>query len=154
MMRNETHLDYFDNAVHDAYAWLDDIVAEATWDDLSIALYALRATLHALRDELTVEQNALLTAHLPTIIRGIYYEGWKPRPTDTPPTTRDRFLKRIATSLKHPYNEFDPEEMVQTILKTLSTHLPTECKKIQSTLPADLQSLWPASPFKEEKARL
>ena len=142
MMRNETHLDYFDNAVHEAYTWLDDIVTEATWDDLSIALYALRATLHALRDELTTDQNALLTAHLPTIIRGIYYEGWNPNQVNAP-TTRDRFLKRIASSLKHPYNEFDPEEIVQTVLTTLSTHLPTECQKIQPTLPTDLQSLWP-----------
>jgi uncharacterized protein (DUF2267 family) len=145
MMRNETHLDFFDNAVRDAYGWLDDIVAGAAWDDRSVALRALGATLQALRDELTTEQNTILSAQLPTIIRGIYYEGWKPHENNAPKGTRERFLNKITVALSHPYNEFDPEEIAETVLEVLTVRAPRETAKIRTTLPAEIQRLFPPS---------
>ena len=39
---------------------------------------ALRAVLHTLRDRVTVDESAQFAAQLPTLVRGIYYEGWDP----------------------------------------------------------------------------
>lgn len=43
---------------------------ELDWQDRHAAYLALRATLHALRDRLTVEEVAELGAQLPMLIRG------------------------------------------------------------------------------------
>jgi uncharacterized protein (DUF2267 family) len=41
----------------------------------------LRATLHALRDRLIIDEVAQLSAQLPMLIRGLYYKGWDPTKT-------------------------------------------------------------------------
>ena len=77
-------------SVESAHHWYDDVAAELGTDDLHYAARALRAVLHALRDRLTVEEGAQLAAQLPTLIRGIYYEQWKPGAVGTSPTTSTR----------------------------------------------------------------
>jgi len=47
-------------------------------EDRQLAYAALRATLHALRDRLTVEEAVQFGAQLPMLLRGMYYEGWTP----------------------------------------------------------------------------
>ena len=61
----------FVSVVPDANAWLDEICDELEFADRRDALHALRAALHVLRDRLSPEQNAHLSAQLPTLIRGI-----------------------------------------------------------------------------------
>ena len=71
-------LDVFDTTVHKTHAWLHDIMQELGWEERHKAYLALRTTLHALRDRLSVEETAQLGAQLPMLIRGLYYEGWNP----------------------------------------------------------------------------
>ncbi|EWM19139.1 DUF2267 domain-containing protein [Kutzneria sp. 744] len=68
----------FDHAVHTANEWVRDVADEFDTDDRPFAYRVLRAWLHTLRDRLTVEASAHLTAQLPELLRGIYYEGWDP----------------------------------------------------------------------------
>ena len=53
-----TSLDVFDTTIHKTNAWLNELGQELGWDDRHAAYLALRATLHALRDRLTVEEVA------------------------------------------------------------------------------------------------
>ena len=73
-----TGLAVFDTTLQKTNGWLKDLMHELGWDDRHKAYLALRATLHALRDRLTVEEVAQLGAQLPMLIRGFYYEGWDP----------------------------------------------------------------------------
>ena len=60
-----------------ANLWLREMMAELGIDDPQHALACLRAGLHALRDRLTVEEAAQLSAQLPLIVRGnILTPGW------------------------------------------------------------------------------
>jgi uncharacterized protein (DUF2267 family) len=90
------HLEIIDRSVEKAHIWLNDLAAELQSEDRHYAYRILRAFLHALRDHLSVDEAAQLSAQLPILIRGVYYEGYDP--SRTPEHTRDldSFLARIA----------------------------------------------------------
>ncbi len=52
--------------------WIRDIMGELHTGDPEIAYSALHATLRALRDRLTIQENAQLGAQLPTVLRGLF----------------------------------------------------------------------------------
>ena len=72
-----TGLEVFDRSLQETNIWLDEIM-EDVGPDRQRAYHVLRAVLHTLRDRLTVEEAAHLSAQLPLLVRGIYYEGWRP----------------------------------------------------------------------------
>ncbi len=91
-----SELEMIDRSVEKAHVWLNDMAEELGTDDRQFAYRALRASLHAIRDRLPVEEAAQLAAQMPLLIRGIYYENW--RPAATPMTYRDidSFLERVT----------------------------------------------------------
>jgi uncharacterized protein (DUF2267 family) len=54
-----TGLDVFDRTLHKTYDWLADLTRRLNVDDRHVAYLALRATLPALRDRITVEERVL-----------------------------------------------------------------------------------------------
>jgi uncharacterized protein (DUF2267 family) len=134
-------LELFTSATTDAYVWIDEICGELDWVDRHRALRALRAALHVLRDHLSVEQNAKLAAQLPTLVRGIYFEGWQPtRPS------RERGIEGYleALSAADPLeSEVDPFEIARAVYAVLARHVSRgEVQKIVVTLPHRLRILW------------
>jgi len=61
--------------------WLVDI-ADRTGAPPDLAWCVLRSGLHALRDRLPPEEAVELSRALPTFLRGLFFEGW--RPAETP----------------------------------------------------------------------
>jgi uncharacterized protein (DUF2267 family) len=70
--------DAFDHATNTAYHWLAAVAKELATEDRRYAFRVLRAWMHTLRDRLTVDAAARLGAQLPELLRGVYYDGWKP----------------------------------------------------------------------------
>ena len=68
----------FEKSSDKADAWVKDMMVCLDTTDPHLALHALRAGLHALRDRLTVEEAAQLAAQMPMTIRGLFYENWHP----------------------------------------------------------------------------
>jgi len=68
----------FEKMNQHAMSWVSDMMAELRTEDPHKALHALRAGLHAMRDLLTVDGAAHLSAQLPMLIRGMFFEGWDP----------------------------------------------------------------------------
>ena len=77
---SETTFSSFDTMVDKANRLLRDIEEANGWpkERRKQSYAALRAVLHRLRDRLSVDGAAHLGAQLPTLIRGVYYDGWKP----------------------------------------------------------------------------
>ena len=64
-----------DHTVQETNAWLRAVAEQLHFEDRQHAYNALRAVLHALRDRLPPEVAVHFGAQLPTLVRGLYYEG-------------------------------------------------------------------------------
>jgi len=92
-----TEVTAVDHSVEKANEWLQQLASElGKPGDRRHAFRVLRAFLHTLRDRLPVETTAHLAAQLPELLRGVYYERW--RPSRVPMTYQDSatFLDLVA----------------------------------------------------------
>ena len=141
-----TGLTEFDNAVHKANIWLKDVMELTRWEDRHRAYFALRTVLHAVRDHLPVETVVSLGAQLPTLVRGFYYEGWRPAGKPFKERKRETFLQNITERFDDP--SVDSEEIVRTVMRVLNKHLSAgQLNGVKHCLPAELRALWPSNGF-------
>lgn len=136
------HIEIFDRTVVQTQAWLDEILIETGLRERHYALQALRAVLHAVRDELSVEQNAALAAQFPTLLRGLYFEGWVPNVT-VRHGSREEFLRKIDRAFESYSEPFDLERIITGVLGILERRHTEECRKLRATLPKELREFWP-----------
>ena len=139
-----TGLDVFDRTIHTTNLWLKEI-AEDIGPDRQRAYHALSAVLRALRDRLTLEEAAQLAAQLPLLVRGIYYDQW--RPVEQPKRVRhlDDFLALIAQG-EGEIKPIDPEDAARAVFKVLDRHISRgEIEQVKAELPAEIRSLWPSA---------
>ncbi len=137
-----TGLDVFDTTVQKTNSWLKDIMHEMDWQERRKAYQALRSTLHALRDRLTVDEVAQLAAQLPMLVRGFYYEGWDP--TGKPLKVRDLegFLAMIALEFRGD-DEVDPDQVARAVFTVLARRITQgELEDIEGLLPKEVRRLW------------
>jgi uncharacterized protein (DUF2267 family) len=138
----------FDSTVQQTNEWLRDISAEMGDDNRRHAYLALRGTLHAVRDFLPIDESAHLSAQLPMLVRGFYFEGWDP--SDTPEQDRSRasFLTRVDSALEQALwnedNPVSPEQAARAALRVLSDRVSTgEVAQVRRMMPEDVRELWP-----------
>jgi uncharacterized protein (DUF2267 family) len=137
-----TH-DLFEATLQKTNIWLNHLMRVLPTDDRHAAYRALRATLQALRDRITVEEVAQLGAQLPMLIRGFYYEGWDPTGKPSKALHRQQFLDRIARGVMDTDGK-DPEEVARAVFIVLVQRISDgEIEDVKHVLPADIRDLWP-----------
>jgi uncharacterized protein (DUF2267 family) len=138
-----TGLETFDTTLHKTNRWLKELMQELGLDERRKAYVALRATLHALRDRLTVEEVAQLGAQLPMLIRGFYYEGWDPTGKPVKERHREQFLARIRQQFRGD-ERLDPEAVARAVFKLLAARVSEgEIEDVKHVMPAEIRALWP-----------
>jgi len=138
-----TGLEVFDKTIHETNQFVKVVMRELGTDDRRIAFGALRGALHALRDHLEVHTMAHLSAQMPMLLRGLFYEGWKPNTGPSRERHLDHFLAHVSELLP-PRLEGYPEEAARAAYVALSECMDGgELAKVVHQMPAELRRLWP-----------
>lgn len=108
----------------------------------------LKGVLQALRDRLTVEEAVQLGAQVPALVRGYYYEGWRPSEVPLRIRSLDAFLDKVRENLhdivNDPQTPADVEQATRAVFQVLSRHVSRgEVEDVRNMLPSDIRELWP-----------
>lgn len=140
-----TGLAVVDRTIHKTNEWLSELMDELGITDRNRAYRTLRATLHALRDRIGAHEAAALGAQLPMLLRGIYYEGWKPELH-----TKERHL---GAFLEHVRDEGlqdtdgEPQDAARAVFAVMTRRISAgEIEDVKHLLPQSVRELWPEQP--------
>ena len=126
-----------------AHEWLEELREEGRFDDEAQAYAALRSVLQTLRDRLTVPTCANLGAQLPLVLRGLYYEGWKPESAPIKYRSRSELFANVGDLLSG--SLVKPEHACRAVFSMLDRRLsPGAITSVKNQLPRDLATLWPS----------
>lgn len=145
-------LESIDHTVQLTHAWINDLDAQLRWNNKHKSYRVLVVVLHALRDWLPINEAADLAAQLPTHLRGVYYEQWRPATVPVKKRSKADFLGRVnAAFANDPLPEL--EFTVTAVLLLLSDKITAgEISDVHKALPADLRALWPTGAKHGRKA--
>jgi uncharacterized protein (DUF2267 family) len=142
MIMGRTGLAVFDRTIQESNRWLKSLMKRLDTSDRDYAYKVLKATLHALRDRIGPETAVHLSAQLPILIRGVYFEGWHPAGTPTRERRLEDFLQRVREEidLRGP-----AEDAVKAVFMVIWENIDQgEVAKLIRVFPAPLRALWQA----------
>jgi uncharacterized protein (DUF2267 family) len=121
--------------------WLKAVAQEAAIDDPDDAYAALRAVARTLRERLSAAEAAHLSAQLPLILRGLYYEGY--RPTDLPAVHgMAGFAAHVERRLAGRLAGRDPAGLAAAVGRVIGARVSAgEVAHVCANLPEDLRPL-------------
>lgn len=130
------------HTVQQTQEWLKELRENASLSSEAEAYAALRAVLHQLRDRLTLEEAVDLGAQLPTLVRGVYFEAWRPHHAPDKIRTRIDFVESVRERLRP--HAIAPEPLVTAVFALLAHHCdPGEIADVIDQLPGEIKELWP-----------
>jgi uncharacterized protein (DUF2267 family) len=137
-------LEGIEHTVQLTHQWVNDLDARLGWENKHRAYRLLRTVLQAVRDWLPVNEAASFGAQLPELLRGVYYEHWRPAATPVKHRHRDDFIARVGGTFANDPLIF-PEDAVMAVFELMSDKIAAgEIEKVRHALPADLRALWPS----------
>lgn len=111
-----------DDAVHDTNAWLNDLDDRIGWENKQKSYRLLRSLLHVLRDHLSADEAAQLSAQLPVLVRGIFFEGWDPSKTPVVIRSAESFIDRVQSDFASDPLDGAPE-LIAAGMAVLRSHV-------------------------------
>ena len=144
-------LEGLDHTVQLTHIWINDLDGRLEWNDKARSYRLLKAVLHALRDLLKVNEAVDLGAQLPGLLRGAYYEQWRPATTPVKKRSVEDFLARVNESFRR-----DPlpntATAVMAVFQLLTRKITEgEVEDVRHCLPEGIRNIWP-EPYKEPGA--
>ncbi len=143
MTKLETHIPVFEKTIVTTHRWLRELRDIGGLVDENDAYAVLRAVLHALRDRLPTDEAVQLGAEMPMLIRGFYYEGWKPSVTPRKQRSLESFLAGIMLTPRLA-EEYTMEDCVGFVFKMLTHRISEgEITDVRLSMPEEVRELWP-----------
>jgi uncharacterized protein (DUF2267 family) len=142
-----TGLDVFDKTLQTTHVWLDEIMRDpAVGPDKQLAWRLLGATLRAVRDRLPVDLAAHLGAQLPLLIRGTYYDQFRPSALPGRDRSLDAFLERIRGELALS-RSVNVRDGMRAVLAVLARHADRgQIAKVRDAMPEEVRAIWQEEP--------
>ena len=135
----------FGHTVHRTHVLLRAVADELGVPGSAPAYHALRAVLHALRDRLPAAEAADLSAQLPTLVRGVFYEGYQPS-REAEKAGQAEFLTAVRAGLRG--DAMNAEAACAAVGAVLAASVsPGEWDQVLHTLPHDVRSLLETAVF-------
>lgn len=116
-------------------------------DDTEKAHRILKAVLHALRDNIPVEENLHLIAQLPMMIKGVYVDNWKVYGDGSNVRHLDDFILKVQlinenNSRRDLESPEETRQAVEAVFKVLKKHVSEgEIDDVVNMLPREIQPL-------------
>ena len=136
----EPLLPVFQQTLQKTNDWLREVAVALGTEDRNRTYQALRATLHAPRDRIGLNEAAQLGARLPLLLRGTYYEGWHPAGKPLKERELEQFLDHIRADI----SDAEAEDVVRAVLQVMAHFVSEgEVDDIVSMLREGVRDLWP-----------
>lgn len=136
-----TSLDVFDKTIQTTNIWLNEISA-VIGPDRHLAWKVLSTVLHKIRDRLPIELASHLGSQMPLLVRGAYYDQFKPSAMPGTCRTVAEFTAEVAEWLSD-VRPVDPTLAIQAVLGVLDRHVdPGQITKVKGALPKHLRQMW------------
>ena len=139
---SSTGLPAFDDTIHATNTWLHELTSRLGWEDRYKAYRLMRVCLHVIRDRLPVTEAAQLAAQLPMLMRGIFYEGWRPATVPKKVRNADEFLEPLREAFSQD-PDFDAEAAFREFVAVMKMHISGgEFEDVRQSMPHDIRRLW------------
>lgn len=138
----QTGLVALDHSPQIVAEWLNLLEEDLGWHDRSRSYRLLRETLHGIRDFLTVQEAASLSAQLPVLLRGVFFEGWMPTRTPVRPRSADALLDRITGAFADD-PLLEPDVAIAAVFAVLKHRVaPGEYEQVARSLRRPIREMW------------
>ncbi|WP_146589700.1 DUF2267 domain-containing protein [Puniceibacterium confluentis] len=136
-------LEVIDHTVQLTHEWINELRERLDWSSSRDALRLLRVTLVQIRDHLGHDEVAQLSAQMPLLIRGMFFEGWQPSHVPV----RDRKLEHFVSAIEDQVGDVQDwrgTKDIAAVFRTLDDKISEgEIRDIKACLPQSLRDLWP-----------
>lgn len=137
-------LEVIDHSVHLTHEWINELAERLGWSSKRSALRLMRITLRHVRDHLVVNEVAHVSAQLPIVIRGFFFEGWVPKQTPIKERNVQDFVTFITEQMAEA-EEYRGRDDIKCVFDLLNNRISRgEVEDVRSTLPTSIRDLWSA----------
>lgn len=134
----------FDRTTHEAHEWVNDLNGRLGWSSERDALRLMRVVLCKLRDHLPANEMAQLSAQLPIMLRGMFFEGWQPKNTPVHERHAATFIAAVDAQVGE-VADYRGVADIRAVLELINARISRgEVEDVRANLPTELQELWPA----------
>lgn len=136
-------LEVIDHTVQLTHEWINELRERLDWDSSRDAARLLRVTMAQLRDHLGHEETAQLSAQMPLLIRGMFFEGWQPARTPVRDRNRSHFIDAIEKEVASVQGWRGVADIV-AVFRTLDNRISAgEIDDVKACLPQSIRDIWP-----------
>jgi uncharacterized protein (DUF2267 family) len=141
-MQNDQKIDAFETTLRASHDWVSDYGAKLGQSHPPLAFSCLRAALHVLRDRLPITEAASLAAQFPMLIRGAFYEGWRPGHKAPRLRTANEVYQEVSRALANGLAA-PPADVMRALFSLLDERITSgEVEKVRHILPEPLREMW------------